>query len=75
MMYISNYNLLVHTLFGSPQVTLFANIYLTVAVTGKTSNSNQLEILWRSLTLVESIFALEVIFIYERGARLGENWY
>lgn len=36
------------TPFGSPQVTLFANSYLTVAVTGKTPKSNQLETLWLS---------------------------
>lgn len=69
MMYTSNYNgPASSTLFHSPQVKLFANIYLTVVVTGKTSQSNQLEILWLSPSLVESYFCTcGHLYIRERG--------
>lgn len=51
---ISNYIRPCSSLLGSLQVILFANIYLTVAVTGKTPKSNQLEIRWLSPTVGES---------------------
>lgn len=60
---------------GSLQVTLFANIYLSVAVTGNAPKSNQLESIWLSPTSAGSYFCPGGHLCMRQGARLRGDGY